>query len=279
VGDAFFTQKCIRFLRKFREQGTLLFVSHDSASVVNLCHEAIWLEKGKMRIQASAKDVCEAYLAAFYEEQQGPSTIKASSKESTKKQQSEPLQKIIKDQRLEYINLSHHRNDIQVFGFDVNAPAFGKGGAQIVNVLLVSEDGAHLSWVVGGELVTVVVCVEALQDIYAPIVGFIVKDRLGQALFSDNTFLTYTKNPVQIGAGTFFEARFTFQMPILPGGDYVIAVSVAEGTQVEHIQHHWMHDALVLKSHSSSVCTGLVGIPMLDIKLNRVEMSEVSSTV
>ena len=31
VGDAFFVQKCMRFLRKFIEQGTLVFVSHDAA--------------------------------------------------------------------------------------------------------------------------------------------------------------------------------------------------------------------------------------------------------
>ena len=29
VGDAVFTQKCMRFIRGFQKQGTLLFVSHD----------------------------------------------------------------------------------------------------------------------------------------------------------------------------------------------------------------------------------------------------------
>ncbi|HBQ8517522.1 TPA: ABC transporter ATP-binding protein, partial [Klebsiella pneumoniae] len=32
VGDAVFTQKCMRFIRKFQENGTLIFVSHDMAS-------------------------------------------------------------------------------------------------------------------------------------------------------------------------------------------------------------------------------------------------------
>lgn len=30
VGDAAFTQKCMRFIRQFKEKGTLLFVSHDA---------------------------------------------------------------------------------------------------------------------------------------------------------------------------------------------------------------------------------------------------------
>ncbi|HCN5890272.1 TPA: ABC transporter ATP-binding protein, partial [Escherichia coli] len=43
VGDAVFTQKCMRFIRKFQENGTLIFVSHDMASVQNLCEKALWL--------------------------------------------------------------------------------------------------------------------------------------------------------------------------------------------------------------------------------------------
>lgn len=271
VGDAFFTQKCMRFLRKFREQNTLFFVSHDSAAIVNLCQQAIWLDKGRSRMQSNAKDVCEAYLAAFYEDQQGPSAIIDALDTKEKVVQPVPSGNT-KDQRLQLINASKYRNDIEVFRFDPGS-AFGQGGSRIVDVKLMSDEGSLLSWVVGGELVSVVVVAEALQDIFAPIVGFIVKDRLGQALFSDNTFLSYAKQPMRVKTGERFEARFAFQMPILPAGDYMIAVAVADGTQAEHVQHQWVHDALVLKSHSSSACTGLVGIPMLDIQLRKIRVA------
>jgi lipopolysaccharide transport system ATP-binding protein len=33
VGDALFTQKCMRFLRAFKQRGTLLFVTHDTTAV------------------------------------------------------------------------------------------------------------------------------------------------------------------------------------------------------------------------------------------------------
>ncbi|NCN97074.1 MAG: ABC transporter ATP-binding protein, partial [Rhodoferax sp.] len=49
VGDAFFTQKCMRFLRGFMQHGTVLFVSHDTAAVKSLCSHAIWLDKGIVR--------------------------------------------------------------------------------------------------------------------------------------------------------------------------------------------------------------------------------------
>ena len=64
---------------------------------------------------------------------------------------------------------------------------------------------------------------------------------------------------------------FCFQMPILPAGDYSVAVAIANGTQDVHEQHHWIHDAIIFRSESSSVSTGLVGIPMRAINMVQVE--------
>ena len=177
----------------------------------------------------------------------------------------------VRDQRLAYVNYSRFRNDIEVFAFDPASGAFGAGGARIECAGLASEDGMPLSWIVGGEVVVFWVHVRASRDIANPIVGFFVKDRLGQTLFGDNTYLTYARNPQAVTSGEVLEARFLFQIPILPAGEYSIAVAVAEGTQEKHVQHHWIHDALLFRSHSTSVCTGLVGIPMLDIQLTRSE--------
>ena len=57
-------------------------------------------------------------------------------------------------------------------------------------------------------------------------------------------------------------------MPILTSGDYSVSVAIANGTQQDHEQHHWIHDAILFKSESTSVVSGLVGIPMLKINLN-----------
>src|SRR3546814_7896174 len=67
VGDAFFTQKCMRFLRGFMKTGTILFVSHDTGAVVNLCSEAILLNRGQVMATGSPKNVIERYLATLYE--------------------------------------------------------------------------------------------------------------------------------------------------------------------------------------------------------------------
>ncbi len=267
VGDTFFTQKCMRFLRNFMKTGTVLFVSHDTGSIKNLCNYAVWLEKGQVIQEGAPKEVCELYLEAFYEAQQGKSST-TKLREFKKLDDSLPL----KDQRLEFINASNLRNDLQIFKFDPDAASFGKGGAQIHDVRLLDENEHSLAWIVGGEKVKLRVMVHAYQDLDSPIVGFSVKDRLGQALFGDNTFLSYREQLVHCKAGEEIQADFVFYMPLLPSGEYSITIAIANGTQEIHEQHHWVHDAVLFKSESSSVASGLIGIPMLEVKLRNSEL-------
>jgi lipopolysaccharide transport system ATP-binding protein len=263
VGDAFFTQKCMRFLREFQKKGTLLFVSHDTRSVIGLCSRAVWIEKGTIIEDGNPKDVCERYLEAFYEAKQGKSS-------TTKFRRPALAPKIetMKDQRIEVVNNSKFRNDLHIFKFNLDGASFGKGGAQITDVMLLDRKGNALAWIVGGETVVLRVNAVAHKDLYSPIIGFLVNDHLGQAIFGDNTYLTYIDNPFFCPMDSVLQAEFVFCMPILPEGTYSITVAIAEGTQQNHVQHHWIHDVLFFKSESSMVATGLVGIPMLKIKLD-----------
>ncbi len=266
VGDAFFVQKCMRFLRRFMESGTIIFVSHDTGSVTNLCRTALWLEKGRLVGKGAPKDIVAKYLEACYEARQGesaeikgnippPAAVAADAQ---------------RDLRQDFINTTAYRNDIELFAFKPDAAHFGKGGAVVTGVQLRDPQGKALSWVVGGEMVSLVVQCKATVDLHGPIVGFMVKDRLGQVVFADNTYLTTIDAPLHVAAETFYEACFTFRMPVMPQGDYAIAASTAEGSQQDHTQHHWLHEAMVFKVHASPVCFGLIGVPMNDIRIRRL---------
>lgn len=271
VGDGFFTQKCMRFLRRFRENGTLLFVSHDTSAVLNLCGRAIWLERGAVQQDGSAKSVCEGYLASLAEQQRrelGVAEVATPAAPPARRAPASARPRV--DQRLAYLNQSPLRNDIEVFRFDGAAASHGAGGARVAEVRIEDADGNPLSWVVGGNPLVLVVAVEARTAIDSPIVGFFVKDRLGQYLFGDNTYLTRAEDPLMVRAGELFEARFAFDLPILPSGEYSIDVGVSAGTQSDHIHHHWAHDALLFRAHTTSVTAGLVGIPMTHIQLERL---------
>lgn len=287
VGDAFFVQKCMRFLRSFMKTGTILFVSHDTGAVVNLCNHAVWLERGKMMGQGHPKDISEAYLEKQYDamhhlasaqtatKQLSDHPTKGTAPRPTGGQQEDTMAdtknssaRAVRDIRADMINSSTLRNDIEVYTFDEQAQSFGVGGAKVSRAKLTDNDGTPISWIVGGEPVRLHIECVAVDTLKSPIVGFTVRDRLGQTLFGDNTYITHRHANLARQPGERFLARFDFQMPVLSQGDYTLSLAVADGTQAEHTQHYWLHDAITFKSHASSVSTGLVGIPMQDIRLD-----------
>jgi lipopolysaccharide transport system ATP-binding protein len=266
VGDAFFVQKCMRFMQRFRREHCLMFVSHDTTAVTGLCDRAILLDHGEIKAMGTAKEVCRLYLEERFGAVQSIDAVRSSTDFGGPLGSRGELDDDPVDQRLKYINASPLRNDIQVFRFDADSQQFGAAGARVTSVNLRDpETGAPLAWIVGGERVTLEVEVLAERPLKRAIVGFMVNDRLGQVVFSDNTYLTYAATGFAVEPGEVFVARFDFRMPLLPAGDYAIAASVAEGTQLDHVQLHWLHEALLFRSESSSVCTGMVGIPQRSI--------------
>ena len=266
VGDVFFVQKCMRFLRKFQQEGTLFFVSHDTGSVVNLCDRVLWLDRGQVRELGPAKEVCAHYLATLREAEIG---VRSSMPECRAESGTHRHPADVVDRRLPFLNQTPLRNDLELFQFRPEIGGYGTGAIRIEDAHFEDEQGHVLQWTIGGELVTLVVNSWVLADAENPIIGFFIKDRLGQNLFGDNTYLTYAANPQPLVAGQHLIARFTFRMPVLPVGDYSVDIAAASGTQEAHITQCWCDDVLVFKSHASSVRQGygLVGIPMLDIEL------------
>lgn len=264
VGDAFFTQKCMRFLRNFKQHGTLLFVSHDSSAVTGLCDRAIWIEQGRLQQSGSAKDVTDAYLEAFMTERQGGNAHK---------------QKVSGDSRIarrtfdpvsQLIDRSTLRNDIRVLPFDPEQPSFGGLKARVVDVAFLDCEGKPVLWIVGGETVQLEITGVADTAFDDLIVGFYIKDKLGQLLFGDNTYLTTLEGGFSAGVGEAFRAKFTFAMPRLQDGDYFVTVGIASGTQQEHIIQAWLHEALQFKAQGPVVPAGILGIPMHHISIEHV---------
>jgi lipopolysaccharide transport system ATP-binding protein len=266
VGDAFFTQKCMRFIRHFQGNGgTLLFVSHDTGAVVNLCGKAILLKQGIVIEVGEPKAVSESYLASLYEANQVVNGLVPGSKNVSHGQEQSSHED--RDMREALFNSSTLRNDIEIFRFNPNAAGFGTGEAKIQSARLLDQNGVVLSWVVGGENVILEIRCFAYKDLARPIIGFQFKDRLGQVIFSDNSYLVYQHNPQPADQGDELIARFEFRLPVFPTGDYSFSVAIAEGTQDNHVQHHWLHEALIVRVHASSTCLGLVGVPMKNINL------------
>jgi lipopolysaccharide transport system ATP-binding protein len=120
---------------------------------------------------------------------------------------------------------------------------------------------------IGGDKVRLKVFVEVLKDFSQPIIGCIVKDRLGQDLFGENTLPFTAFNSCAVEKGEVLEAEFEFILPMLPNGQYSIMTSFADGDLYDNVQHHWLHDAVILNVSSSKVRWGLVGVNFKKVSL------------
>ncbi len=272
VGDAFFAQKCMRFLREFQKRGTLLFVSHDAAAVTNLCSRAIWLEDGVVQMQGAAGAVVETYMARQHArgraDAAGEVVHVGQGRPGAGKPAADPAAADFRQELLRSLGAS---NRLAVFEFDPDSAGaqFGAGGATIFEVALLDDAGTPARLLEGGEMTTLRIRARANQDLDAVILGFYVKDRLGQRLFGDNTHLVFNGEQASVTGGEVVEADFRFRMPILPSGSYMVDVAIASGSQDDHTQQHWVHDALEFRAVDETMRHGLLGIPMAAIEVTR----------
>lgn len=62
VGDATFQQRCLDRMREVMAAGTtLLYVSHDLATVEAMCNDAVWLDRGHVRASGTTREVIALY--------------------------------------------------------------------------------------------------------------------------------------------------------------------------------------------------------------------------
>lgn len=250
VGDAVFAQKCMRFLRQFKQHGTVLFVSHDPASVNSLCDRAAWLHGGRLQALGPAKEVTREYARFCAQLVAGESHVLAGLPSAL-------------DAPVAQEAAADTGTEIAFFENIQHAQGWSSGQAELRSLRVAAGGGGGVLY--GGERIVLSAEVWLSAAITRPVVGFLVKDRLGQSLFGYNT----------LGHGLaerapregLVEARFEFNLPLLPSGEYSVTVAVADGDLKVHTQHHWVHDAAILAVRSEQPRYGLVGIPFHAVSL------------
>ncbi|OPX85116.1 MAG: Teichoic acids export ATP-binding protein TagH [Pelotomaculum sp. PtaB.Bin104] len=62
VGDMAFQEKCIARIRDLQNQGkTIILVTHAPKQIEDLCHLAVWLDHGEIRLSGPSREVAQAY--------------------------------------------------------------------------------------------------------------------------------------------------------------------------------------------------------------------------
>ena len=264
VGDVRFTQKCLRFLKDFKQRGSILFVSHDLGSVTGLCDKAIWLDHGRVRAEGPAIKICEQYVGSLFE-----GAVAETSAAPAQNLPAQPVSGEIVLMDEEAPPRASRPGATSVSAFNAEGSAFGSGGAAIIDAGLFSPaDGHRLTQVVEGQEVDLKVLVKAEVTVERPIMGFYVKDRLGQFLLGDNSYWDTVPQPA-IPAGERLAFRFRFRWPALARGTYTLTVGFADGTMEHHIQRHWIHDAVIFEVLSSSARLAMVGVQLRRVLVDR----------
>ncbi|MBU3641079.1 ABC transporter ATP-binding protein [Polynucleobacter sp. Fuers-14] len=255
VGDAIFTQKCMRYIRKFRETGTLFFVSHDMGSVLNLCKRSLWINSGRMMEIGEAEDVAKSYLEF------------TSQQNSSGEYEFKKIEHLgAKSKNIE-TNAARYESKLGVISNLSSSNGWQTGKAEITSVRLWNLERGCSDIFEGGEMVRLSIEGLVNEEITKPIVGFLFRDKLGQDLFGENTIQFTRIKPQSLKKRQHYCATFEFELPMLPNGQYSVMASFAEGDQSIHTQHHWLHDALIINVYSSKVRWGLVGL-----KFNLIEL-------
>lgn len=250
----------MRFLRDFQKRGTLLFVSHDVSAVQNLCDSAIWLDHGVVQKIGASQIVAQSYLQhslqALYGDEEELESIAMNDNDETDQVTTTPR----------YETEQSFSDNLE------NATGWQTGAAEITRVRLTQHTGEPSVIFQGGEKVRLIIEATAHQALEKPVLGFVFKDRLGQDLFGENTLIIRSESQHSAKEGERINAEFIFTLPMLPNGDYVIMVACANGDLDDHVQHHLLHDACVVKVFSSKVRWGLVGL-----KFDRVIMQVIKN--
>lgn len=238
VGDIRFQQKCLRRMKEFKERGkTILFVSHDIASVREFCDTCIWLDSGRVRMQGDVKKVTTAYVHDMIHDDKSL----ASSSDSGVIRSSVATEE------------THSTNSVLAKSLDskyINTSMLVSSGEKPVFIQGVSINGSIEmdGFYVPGEIYEVRLHLNNLiwKEFNNLIFGLTLSSSKGVDIFGVNT-AEYVYKVEESSSGIF---GIKFKFPNISSGDYILSVAVADGDMSSHKIIHWVHDVDILKVRS-----------------------------
>lgn len=207
VGDTYFQHKSFSRIREFREQGTtLLIVSHDRGAIQSLCDRAILLENGTVIKDGNPEEIFDFYNAIIAEKEN--STVEVKQLENGKVQTSS-----------------------------------GTGEAKVEEIGLYNKLGEIVEFVGVGEPVELRIKVKVYQPIESLVLGYGIKDRLGQVMYGTNTWHTdQTIKDPKVGG----QYQFIIAFPVNLGvGGFSIQTALVDRDTHLTANYQWRDMALV----------------------------------
>ncbi len=234
VGDAVFANRCVRKFEDLKQRKvTVLFVSHDLGLVKQLSDRALLLLGGRIQAEGNPKDVINRYIGLVLERQ---------------------------------------RSDVDRSGPRELQGSFrhGDGTSEILEIQLLNARGEPARTFGSGERVTVRVRSLFRRPKSGPMVGILIRTRIGMDVYGTNTRL----EQVELGdfaPGDELETQFSFDCWLTPQ-EYTLTVATqnADGSS-----HDWVDDAIAFEVLDAKSAAGVVNL-RAEVKWTKRKQERVS---
>lgn len=209
VGDAYFQAKSFARIRELKAKGSaLILVSHDRNAIVNICDSVVLLDNGVIAQTGMPEEVLDYYNALIAEKEGSHITTEEVGEERKK-------------------------------------TTSGSGEAKVEHIVLVDKLGKHVEIVGVGDPVELHVRVKVHKCIDTLVLGYGIKDRLGQVIFGINTWHT---EQVIYDAKTGDEYLFILAFPANLGiGHYSVQTALVDRDTHLTRNYDWQDLALIFE--------------------------------
>ena len=221
----------MRKIHDLRQNGvTILFVSHATADAKAIGDRAMWLDGGRIREIGDTENVVTKYLAAMlekdtvYREHHGEAQVREWSAE---RHEAYHAPEFIED----IPNIDHR---------------FGDGRAQIIGVAILDHAGRPMTELRPLSPMVLRVSLRVLQDIDLPVVGFMMRNHMGQDFAGTNTLREGIHLP-PMSAGDLHTIDFHLELPELYPSSFSFSPAVADGTLHQYAMCDWIDNAIAIQ--------------------------------
>jgi lipopolysaccharide transport system ATP-binding protein len=247
VGDAKFQARSMKRIRQLKDQGvTILFVSHDAASVKMLCQRAILVNQGRIIETGSPNKVVNHYIALL---------------SSDKTEQEDELVSSVASDR-----------DLISNDPDKKLHRHGNQLAVINSVKVTNQDNQEIKDKLETKSIfNLVVTIESKAELLDLVIGFSIRNLMGVCIYGTNTSLM-NKKLAKLEKGQQLTANF--QIPCyLNKGIYTITIGIHSE---EGISYDWMDEIIVLEVTNYQICDGLVDLSSR-LNINQIESTAIET--
>jgi len=211
------------------EGATVLIASHEPDLLRRLCDEVWWLDAGALRSRGDPGEVLDAYQDRIAEKFRAWGESQAS-----------PIRRLLER---------------------------GDGRAEILSLETLGEAGHPAMIWQSGEPASVRVLVRYLAPVEEPVIGILIRTRIGLAVYGTNTEAEKIKTG-RFAAGDRMQAVFRFRCDLCPGEYTLTAASHdADGTA-----HDWIDNALAFVVTDSRYTAGVANL-RASVEVNKIPAS------